>query len=259
MVNDRLRDALMAASITPEDVASQLKVDPKTVERWITTGRSPYPRYRHKLAALLRKSEAYLWPDAMSNEQATRVSESEIVKAYAHRNVVPSELWDRLLEQCRQEIDILVYVGMFLTEKPNLLTTFRRKAESGVKIRMLFGDRGSPAVIQRSTDEGIGPNTISAKIDQALAYFRDLQNTSGVELRTHGTVLYNSIYRFDEEMVINPHVYGKMAPHAPALHLHRLSAGSIFDTYRESFDAVWFQASPYDAAGVSDAEARLLR
>jgi hypothetical protein len=60
-------------------------------------------------------------------------------------------------------------------------------------------------------------------------------------------------------MIINPHVYGKMAPHAPALHLHRLSAGSIFDTYRESFDAVWFQADPYDAAGVSDAEARLLR
>src|SRR6201986_4656311 len=116
MVNNRLRDCMMAAGTTPEELASRLHVDPKTVERWITTGRSPYPKYRHKLAALLQKIEAYLWPDAMSSEQASRVSESEIVKAYAHRNVMPAELWDRLLEQCQQEIDILVYVGMFLTE-----------------------------------------------------------------------------------------------------------------------------------------------
>jgi predicted site-specific integrase-resolvase len=58
MPNDRLRDALMNANLTPDEVAPQLKVDPKTVERWITTGRAPYPKHRHKLAAILRKSEA---------------------------------------------------------------------------------------------------------------------------------------------------------------------------------------------------------
>jgi hypothetical protein len=56
-------------------------------------------------------------------------------------------------------------------------------------------------------------------------------------------VLYNSIYRFDDEMIVNPHVYGKVASHAPALHLHlhlhRLSAGDLFTTYEDSFTAVW--------------------
>jgi hypothetical protein len=60
MSNDRLRDALMSTNLTPNDVALQLKVDPKTVERWIMTGRAPYPKYRHRLAAMLRKSETYL-------------------------------------------------------------------------------------------------------------------------------------------------------------------------------------------------------
>lgn len=40
-------------------------------------------------------------------------------------------------------------------------------------------------------------------------------------------------------MIVNPHVYGLTAPLAPALHLRRLSAGSLFETYGQSFDTVW--------------------
>jgi hypothetical protein len=221
MPNDRLRDALISAGLTPEDVAPRLDVDPKTVERWITTGRAPYPKHRHKLALILHKSEAYLWPNAMSSKRAIEVSESEIIRTYPHRSAVPPSLWDQLLDQTESAVDILVYVGMFMTEKPGLLATLRQKAEDGIKIRLLFGDRNSKAVIQRSIDEGIGPNTISAKIDHALAYFHKLSNVTGIQIRTHGTVLYNSIYRFDDQMIINPHVYGKIAAHAPAIHLRR--------------------------------------
>jgi hypothetical protein len=53
---------------------------------------------------------------------------------------------------------------MFLTEKPGLPAALRDKAGDGVKVRMLFGDRDSPAVIQRSTDEGIGPHTAAVHL-----------------------------------------------------------------------------------------------
>ncbi len=59
------------------------------------------------------------------------------------------------------------------------------------------------------------------------------------EIRCHRTTLYNSIYRYDDEMIVNPHVYGIPAPHAPALHLRRLSAGCLVETYAQSFDRVW--------------------
>ena len=111
------------------------------------------------------------------------------------------------------------------------------------RIRLLFGDRNAPAVTQRSIDEGIGEHTIAAKIEHAQAFFGGLAGASGVEIRTHGTVLYNSIYRFDDEMIVNPHVYGKVAAHAPALHLRRLSAGDLFTTYEDSFTAVWEAAA----------------
>lgn len=50
--------------------------------------------------------------------------------------------------------------------------------------------------------------------------------------------------RFDEEMLVNTHVYGFMAAHAPVLHLRRLSGGDLFETYSESFDSVWNAAKP---------------
>jgi hypothetical protein len=73
-----------------------------------------------KLAAILHKSEAYLWPNAMSSDRATKVSESEIVRTYPHRSAIPPNLWDQLLDQAQDTIDILVYVGMFMTEKPKV-------------------------------------------------------------------------------------------------------------------------------------------
>lgn len=100
-------------------------------------------------------------------------------------------------------------------------------------------------MIQRSLDEGIGRDTISAKIDHALAHFQPIAERCGIELRTHGTVLYSSIYRFDDEMLVNPHVYGNIASHSPAIHLRRISAGNLFDTYLRSFDAVWNQGHRY--------------
>ncbi|QGK71197.1 XRE family transcriptional regulator [Allosaccharopolyspora coralli] len=243
--NERLRDALVGKGITPAELAAELEVDPKTVERWVTKGRQPYLRYRHAIAAKLGESVRYLWPNSVAEATVETVSESEIVKVYPHRSAVPTDLWDRLLAQATTYVDMLVYVGMFMTEKPNLLATLKEKAQNGTRIRLLLGDRDSDAVVQRSLDEAIGRATISAKIDHALAFFTPLADVPGIEVRTHGTVLYNSIYRFDDEMIVNPHVFGKIAAHAPALHLRRLSAGDLFTTYDDSFDSVWAGASQH--------------
>jgi hypothetical protein len=67
--------------------------------------------------------------------------------------------------------------------------------------------------------------------------------TDQVEIRLHDTPLYNSIYRFDDHMLINTRVYGILAAYTPVLHLRRVD-GAYFNTYLESFDQVWASASP---------------
>ncbi len=135
MPNDRLRDELMRQALTPAELAEKIGVDAKTAERWITQGRTPYPRHRHAIAAMLGESERYLWPDALSPEKATDAARSELVALYPHRNAVPADLWDRLLADAAHEIGLLVYVGMFLTEQPRLIKTLRGKGKSGARIR----------------------------------------------------------------------------------------------------------------------------
>jgi hypothetical protein len=44
-------------------------------------------------------------------------------------------------------------------------------------------------------------------------------------------VLYNSIYRADDEMLVNPHVYGTAAAQAPVVHLQRHGDSDLFNTY----------------------------
>lgn len=244
MPNNRLRDAMLKQGVTVDKLAEVLGVDPKTVERWITTGRSPYPKHRHRIGALLRETESYLWPDARTPEQAARISGSEIVHFYARRALSPAELWVRLFESAAERIDVLVYAGLFLPEQyPNLPKTLAGKARSGVKVRLLFGDPDSPAVLERSHEEGIG-DAIPFKIRNTLVHYRPCLDAPGVELRLHGTTLYNSFYRFDDEMLVNAHIYGMAAAHAPLMHLRRLSGGELFETYADSFARIWAESKP---------------
>lgn len=239
MPNDRLRDAFQRYGLTPESAAGSIGVDAKTIERWIRQGRTPYPRHRRTIAALVNEAESYLWPDAIPPERTAEVSYSEIVMVYPHRHQVPRELWTRLLDEVDQQLDILVYAGLFLTDNPCLRGSLRDMAESGGRVRILFGDPKSREVSRRSIEEGIGANTISAKIRNSIAFFEPIYCEQGIDVRLHKTTLYNSIYRFDNEMLVNTHVLGQMAGHSPVLHLRRLDGGSLFDMYAANFETVW--------------------
>ena len=131
MANDRLRDSLLRQGISPDQLADELEVDPKTVERWITTGRSPYPRHRHRIAALVRESESYLWPDALPPERKREIDQSEIVEFFSRRAEAPADIWMRLLRESSEQIDMLVYAGLFLPEQnPRLIKTLHGARQS---------------------------------------------------------------------------------------------------------------------------------
>jgi hypothetical protein len=244
MPNERLRDALMASRLTPLNMATDLGVDPKTVERWITQGRIPYPRYRHAIAARVGESETYLWPDALPKERQEEADLSEIVRVYPHRAHVPADLWERLIRSAQDQIDILVYAGLFLLEQlPQLVDTFTAKANEGVRIRLLLGDPDCPAVAERGQEEGID-GAMASRIHNVLVLYKPLAEVPSVEFHLHKTTLYNSLYRFDSEMIVNPHVYGFAGALAPVLHLRKLGSGDLFNLYANSFTKVWASSQP---------------
>lgn len=64
-----------------------------------------------------------------------------------------------------------------------------------------------------------------------------------MEARLHQTVLYNSIFQADDEMLINPQVHGIAAAYAPVLHLRQAEPGGMCATYVDSFERVWADAT----------------
>jgi hypothetical protein len=242
MPNERLRAALLESGLTPYTLGDELGVDHKTVERWIQ-GRTPYRRHRYVVATRLGKDEVYLWPDALTRDQVTAASESEVLTIYPHRSDVPRDAWARLFEAADQEIGVLVYAGLFLAEDAVAQKILIDKARSGVKVRFLLGDPDSSAVAERGRDEGVD-DAMAAKIRNALVMYRELRSTEGAEFRYHQTILYNSIYRADDQLLVNTHVFGVTAARAPVWHLRKVAGGEIMSTYLESFERTWDTAVP---------------
>ncbi|WP_308251438.1 hypothetical protein [Streptomyces albireticuli] len=118
------------------------------------------------------------------------------------------------------------------------------RAAGGVRVRLCFGDPGGQAVAIRDQEEGID-GTLAAKIRASLTYYRDLSHVPGCEVRLHDTTLYNSLFRYDDNLMVNTHMWGMPASANPLFHLQRLDGNGWFDRYTDSFDAVWNTTRPW--------------
>jgi hypothetical protein len=238
-VKHPLARAFRSVGLDAVDVAGQLGVDPKTVHRWLA-GRVPYPRHRAALVDLTGWAARDLWPNVADPVASEPVSH-EVRVAYPHRSAVPADAWLRLFERAEHEIGVLAYSGLFLAEDTAAQRLLRDKARAGVRVRIVLGDLGSQHVARRGADEGLD-SVMTARIRNALILYRPLTDEPGIHLRLHDTVLYNSIYRADDELLVNMHVYGCPASHAPVLHLHRALSDGMAATYIASFERVWSAA-----------------
>jgi len=240
-VNEPLCRALLRVRLREDDVAARLGVDPKTVRRWLN-GRVPYPHNRTAIAELVGADEAELWPDA-GGLLAARIRPEELGTVYPHRWAVPREVWVRLFGSAEREIGILAYSALFLAEDAEVLQILADKGRTGVTVRIALGDPGGPNAAECGGEEGIG-DAMPAKIRNALTLYRPLRTVENIEIRLHQTVLYNSIYRVDDRLLVNQHAYGIPAAHAPVFCLSDTDGGEMAALYLGSFERVWAAAAP---------------
>ncbi|PKW14147.1 helix-turn-helix domain-containing protein [Saccharopolyspora spinosa] len=243
MANERLRAAIRAAGLTLGEVAQHTGVDEKTAEQWITRERVPHRRTRQKVADLVKTAEVQLWP-SLANDLYTRPNEeTELVHLYQSRSSVPYALWNELIAGVQERMEVLVFSGQFLVEQHDILPIIKRKAEEGAVFRFAVGDEKSEAVIQRAVEEGT-TGGLEGRIQMMRRYLSKVAGLPNVEVRTHGTILYNSLYRFDDQLLVNGHAFGALAGENPVMHLRRVPGSSMWEHYMRSFERVWQEATP---------------
>jgi len=240
-VNEPLRRALLRARLREDDVAARLGVDPKTVRRWLN-GRLPYPHNRAAIAELVGADEAELWPYA-GGLLAARSRPEELGTVYPHRWAVPREVWVRLFGSAEREIAILAYSALFLAEDTGILRVLAEAGRADVSVRIALGDPDGPHAAERGEEEGIS-DAMPAKIRNALTLYRPLAAVENIEIRLHKTVLYNSIYRGDSQLLVNQHSYGIPAAQAPVFCLGGTDSGEMAALYLDSFERIWVSSDP---------------
>jgi transcriptional regulator with XRE-family HTH domain len=244
--NERLRAALTRARKTVDDAARATGVDQKTVYRWLgNAGRVPHPRHRYEIAKLTGEDEEWLWPAAAARSRAEVAGQAgELVATYSCRSDVPTALWWELISRTTKRIDLLGYTLYFLgLQHPELIPALQEKCGTGCNIRAAIGHPESDHVAYRDVEEGT-PLTLAVRIRTTLSTWRVLFDCPGFELRFQDVPLYNSIFRFDDEMFVTPHLYATVGSQAPLLHLRRLGQGGIFDRFASHFDQVWAVSAP---------------
>jgi len=212
--------------VTVEELARCCGVDPKTAERWISPGRAPHRTHRWTAARRLGYDESYLWP-GVHRPAAGRAetAQSELVRLYPDRASVPREVWLRMMNDASEHVDVLVFSGTFYVQtQPKVARMLADATGRGADIRLCFGNPASEAVATRDREEELG-GTLAHKIRSALTYYRPLADVGGCEMRLHSTTLYSSLFRYDDEIMVNPHAYGEPASANPTLHLGRLDGG----------------------------------
>ena len=240
-MNHPLARALYSAGLDTIDVAARLGVDPKTVSRWLT-GRPPYPRHRAALVELTGWTTRDLWPE-LTHPAPTEPGTHEVRLTYAHRSAVPVDTWRRHFATAEQEIAILAYSGLFLAEDTTTVRLLRDKARDGVQVRIALGDPTGRHITRRGAEERIG-DIMAARIRHALHLYAPMADAPAATVRLHDTTLYNSIYRADDNLLVNTHAYGCPAAHAPVLHLRRRHDDGMAAAYLDSFERVWATARP---------------
>ncbi|MFE6308723.1 XRE family transcriptional regulator [Nocardiopsis sp. NPDC057823] len=244
--NERLRLCLEQSGHTVASLAEQVHTDPKTVARWISTGRVPHRRNAHAVARTLGVDVHELWPSLEQRRENGTGAEQDLKSVHLQRSEVPIEQWRTMFAAATRSIDILVYAALFLHEQiPGWNDLLREKAENGVRVRVLIGDPGCEAVRVRGEEENFG-HGIQSRCHLAAMHYRPLAIVPGAAVRVHSTTLYNSLYRADNHMYVNTHLYGVNAYGNPLLRLERTTRRGLFDAYAASMEAVWNDARPLE-------------
>jgi hypothetical protein len=247
MPNDRLRVTLLDSGHDEKSLAGELGLDPKSVQRWVTRGVTPRRSTAHRAARILGMPAAWLWPEL--DDGRASASQAEIVTLYPHRSDVPRHLWLDLLTAAASRVWLYANASLFLPEdNPESIGVIARKAAQGTDVRILMADPDSDLCARRGVEEQLF-DAIPARVRMALTYYAPLAGAPGVDFRLQSETLYNSIFVYDDEMLINQHVYGMYGYMAPILHLRRVDGGDFFDMYVRSFERVWEISPPVQESG----------
>jgi lambda repressor-like predicted transcriptional regulator len=202
--NQRLRAALSNAGLEAEQLAEAVKVDAKTVERWLA-GRTPYTRHRIRVAKVLGVHERDLWPD-VGPPVDTAVSDSpwETVAVYptVESSGVPD--WQAMMTTARERIDMLDETLLEIVSVPGIVELLAAKGAAGCRVRILVTSPEGDWVPEFEDDPDYDIDDgkpAEVAVNHARRHLAALIGQPGIYIRRLPHWPAESILRFDDHLL----------------------------------------------------------
>jgi transcriptional regulator with XRE-family HTH domain len=199
----------------------------------------------------LNRLQHYADPEALADEallgelirRYQKRSDREVLDVWPRRSEVPRELWDRLILGARSDIFLAGYTNYFFwTERPNFSDVLRRKAQEGVRVRILVGDPDGEVTRRRELVEN-APLTIRTRIGITLDELAKLGQVPGLEVKISEVNaeahVSRSIFQFDREVLVCEHIAERLGHGSLTYHLRRMATDGPFDQYVAHADHLW--------------------
>jgi transcriptional regulator with XRE-family HTH domain len=217
VANDNLRAALQQAGLTADDLAEIVTVDVRTVRRWLS-GRTPYPRQRGKVARALDATEHNLWPEtAAAAPRTTAATPTDLIAAYTTTDDPDVPDWKALMRAATDRIELLGDTLIPILGTPGVPELLAAKAAHGCEVRILILDPGR--------------------------HLAPLLEQSGIHIRVLEAPAHQTIYRFDEQLLLILHLLDEDDQPGPLLHLRHAAEGGLFDRIEEHYHHLWEDVS----------------
>ncbi|WP_079054135.1 DNA-binding protein [Streptomyces graminilatus] len=191
-----------------------------------------------------------IWPQAVK-DRIKSGHDRELVHSYPYRSACPSTVWSDLVSDADTDLFFAGYTNYFLwTQVPTFLETVRRKTEAGCRVRFLLGDPEGEVTRQREIVEDVAL-TVSTRIRITLEHLDRLGPLDGLETRfsapedaiNHVSL---SVFRFDDDALVTPHLARLVGHDSPLLHLRKQGDGGMFDRFAEHSEELWGRAKVRD-------------
>ncbi|MGW6356692.1 XRE family transcriptional regulator [Streptomyces sp. NPDC055092] len=242
-----------SAGLKPRQLALRVGVSGKTVERWVGDSELiPHPKNREDASKALGVDEEMLWPKAV-RERLKTGGDREILHSYPYRSACPSTVWADLTNSSAKELFFAGYTNYFLwTQVPGFPRLLQRKASEGCRIRFLLGDPEGEVTRQREVIEDV-PLTVSSRVRMTLDELNKMGPVEGIETRFSSAEdavnhVSLSVFRFDDEALVTPHLARLVGHDSPLLHLRRIGDEGMFSRFAEHAEELWTRGIPVTAA-----------
>lgn len=195
------------------------------------------------MSGYLGESEEMLWPKVVRAAVKTG-PDREVLAVYPYRSACPKAVWAELISRAKAEIFFAGYTNYFVfLDHPHFHLTLREKLEQGVRVRFLMGDPESETTRAREEVEDVALS-VSTRIRITQENLARVGGHDGLEVRYSASEdatnhVGLSVFRFDEDALVTPHLARLVGHDSPMMHLRRRDDHGMFDRFAEHAEELW--------------------